>query len=284
MQRSPIKDLIVGPPGVGKTALLAHLANAGYYIHVADFDGGTLPLQQYTEDNVKPHLHITNLQSKMVLDPTTMMPGFSTAPKAYPAFVKMMQKDWDGRVLKEYGLRHIFVIDSLSSFSQAVFHYSVWQNGRSGRRPHPADWGDMGIRLEAHFAQIALAPVNFLILGHFMRMTAGMNLDDSKKDEDNLPKHGDLYQRYPYVVGRSLPPRIGAYFPVILHATRVGEGRSARRLVGTTPVVDVEVKCPLPKGSKLPSDLPAARFPELLAELGGYTVEQIPELADEVIS
>lgn len=278
----PVKALILGAPGTGKTSMLAQLANAGYHIHMADFDGCSLPLRTYTAPEAQDRLHITTLQDKMTMDPSTMMPGFASVPRAYPAFVKMMQKDWDGRALKEYGLRHIFVFDSLSAMSQMVFNYSSWQNGNSGKRPHPTDYHNTNLRMEAHMSQVNLAPVNFLVLGHFVRVTPTMDLQGDKDEQSQLPKHGDLYQRYPYVVGRGLPPRIGAYFPVILHAQRKGEGAAARRFISTGASLDAETKCPLPADAKFPNDVPVDKLPALFAALGSYKVEDIAGLPDTV--
>ena len=54
---SRVKAIIVADSGVGKTASLASLANAGYHLRILDFDNGLAILRNYVEPDAMDNIH-----------------------------------------------------------------------------------------------------------------------------------------------------------------------------------------------------------------------------------
>lgn len=65
IQSAPVRGLVVGYPGGGKTGSLAALANAGYKLRILDFDGNYQSLLAFVDPRALPNIDIVTLQDKM---------------------------------------------------------------------------------------------------------------------------------------------------------------------------------------------------------------------------
>ncbi len=257
--------LLVGDSGAGKTATLSGLLAAGQRLFVADFDNGLDSVRAFLHDaSAADHLIYETLVDPIDFDPVNGMPKPKGSPTAFPGFVRLMKSWKDGS--EDYGPPESWrpddwlVIDSLSGLSRAALIYTTWKAGRSGKRRRIQDWGDAIERVEGVLQAVQHLPCNVLITAHLLRLTP-----DEEPDDDELPPGAggkrmarlpeSMMLRYPAALGQKLPPRIGAYFNIVLQAKRVGHGKAASFVIRTVPDEDVEVKVPVPKGT-LPVEVP----------------------------
>ena len=65
IQQAPVRGLIVGYPGSGKTGALASLLDAGFKLRILDFDGNYQSLLAFANPKALHNLDIVTLQDKM---------------------------------------------------------------------------------------------------------------------------------------------------------------------------------------------------------------------------
>lgn len=232
----PIKLLVLGDTGVGKTGALASLLLAGYELFILDFDEGTDVLQ-YALAGKEVFCQIETLQ-----DTYTERDGRVgvDVPKAFPQALKLLGSNgWiDSTSKKNYGKvstwskKRIIVIDSLTFMGKAALNWVVGNNGRSHKQFYQSDWGDAMAALEKTLAILYSKDVacNVIVLTHV------------KYQEDAA---GALINGFPTALGKALPPEIGRYFNFMLYAKKTGTGAGTKRKLYTQPEGLVAAKCPI---------------------------------------
>lgn len=243
-KNDPLKVLVLGDTGVGKTGALASLLLAGYELFILDFDEGTDVLQDALKGkSVK--CHIETLQ-----DSYTQVGNFLgvTTPKAFPTAIRLLgTAGWTDSETKEnfgkvstWDNTRIVVIDSLTFMGKAALNWTVANNGRSHQKAWQSDWGEAMSSLEKTLAILYSSDVkcHVIVLTHV------------KYQED---ESGALVKGFPTALGKALPPEIGRYFNFMLHAKISGSGANLKRELFTTPSGIVSAKCPI---LKAPASLP----------------------------
>jgi hypothetical protein len=247
------KMLLVGDNGTGKTSALAGLVKSGQRLFIADFDNGLDPLLDLLTDEEKDRVVFETLK-----DPLSLKGGQPTLagrkPKAWPRFSKLLERwkddeeDYGG--IEDWGPETTLVVDSLTYQGHAALWKVLADKKRLGKPKRIQDWGDA---IELQETAIALVTdervkCNVVLTAHLAQLT-----QDEDEEEDNpSPKN---QKRYPTVLGKKLPPRVGSYFNTVCMTKTKGAGSKVRRVVKTTPDPDVDVKVPAIE-TDLPGELP----------------------------
>lgn len=127
------KALIIGDSKAGKTGLLASLVKAGFKLNILDYDNGLDVLKNYVMKDSPES--IDNVNFRTLRDKIKMGsagPVVDGMPKAYSDGLKMMghwkykdgADDIDLGIPATWGSDTIFVLDSLSRFSDAAFNWA----------------------------------------------------------------------------------------------------------------------------------------------------------------
>ena len=233
-QNKPIKALVIGDSGSGKTGALASSANAGYKLRVLDYDNGMESLAMYTKPEAKANVKFETLTDAFKLVGGVIVPVGQ--PTAFSRGLSLLDK-WktpsdDLGPVASWGQEEILVIDSLTFMSRAAMQRVLSLVGRSGEQPQIQDWGRAMDDIESTLGLLYSDTIkcNVLILSHITYIG----------DETALVKG------YPNTLGNKLPPKVGRYFNYILHVKSKGQGANARRVILTQPESNIDVKCCIP--------------------------------------
>ena len=127
---STLKDLPVSSRH-SKTTLLSTLANAGYNLRIADFDGGLNILENYVNDDARERVSYLNFQDEL---------GKSDATDR---FFKALRKWEDFGPITEWDDNTVLVIDSLGFMGEAALRKALSFAGKKlTDRMAPAEWYD----------------------------------------------------------------------------------------------------------------------------------------------
>lgn len=230
----PVKLMIVGQSGSGKTGALASLVEAGYTLRIVDMDNGLDALIHQVRKRVPTKLASIQYQTfrdKIKIGPTG--PSVSGTPKAFVNAVSAFDRWEDGSVPSDWDSNTVVVLDSLTAMGRAAFQ---WARSMDPASREPRQWyfgaqngleGVIGNLTSEEFKP------NVIVITHL--------------DIEKLPD-GSL-QAFPTAVGSALGPKIPAYFNTLLLAEATVQGAKTSRVLRTIPTALV--------GSvKLPLDLP----------------------------
>lgn len=226
----PVKLLLIGNSGTGKTGALASLAEAGYTLHILDFDQGLDFLAGILSPAAAARVEYEACIDAMRATPTGAQ--LAGPPKGFSKATSTLNK-WAG-----LDSTHILVLDSLTFLSKAAFNYCESLNpGAKDKRMVYFAAQQMVEGLLALLYSDAIQ-ANVIVTSHI----ALIELDEN------------LIKGYPSSLGRALSPKIPRYFNTCLLTDVQGVGPSAKRVIHTTPTGLIDVKHIIPKG--LPRTLP----------------------------
>lgn len=240
-----VKMILLGDSGTGKTGSLASLVKAGYKLRIIDMDnkieGGILPL---AVKRLCPELASTveyeSLRDKM--KSTAAGPLLDGPPMAFTEALGFMQKWSDGTSPAAWGPSFVFVLDSLTFFSDAAFN---WVKALNPGAKDPRQWfysaqqaveDTMAVLTSSSFS------TNVVVISH----VSWQNRPDG------------TMKGYPASVGSALGPTIPAYFENMAMCQTLG----GKRLIQTAPTVLVDLKNPaaLTMAPALPVETGLATF------------------------
>jgi len=246
-QNDPIKLLLLGNSGAGKTGLLASLAK-DYRLFIADFDNG-LPIlmdEKILLKDLRKNIFFKSFYDKMNLDAAGKLIPAATG---WQEFIRAT-RDWteDGKSLGNlysWGPSDVFVIDSLTFMGNTIFNYVLQLAGRSGQRPQLQDYGAAIDSQEALIETLYNPAVrcNIVVTSHI------------QVQGDELA--GGVKKGFPSALGTKLPPKLGRYFNNVVLVQKSGSGNSVKREILTTATHQIDLKV-----SK-PSKIPATMEPDL---------------------
>lgn len=242
----PIKMLLIGDSGNGKTGALASLAKAGYKLRILDFDNGLEPLAYQLKDpkyltdiNGKPS--IENVKYETLIDNLKSI-GTKIVPVGQPvAFsnaLNLLDK-WKPPIASEdlgspatWGTDTILVIDSLTFMSSSALRRVLAMQMRSGDQPQIQDWGQAMGNIEdtLNILYGDTIKCHVIVTSHIVY----------------IEQEGGINKGYPSTLGNKLPPKIGRYFNQILHMQKKGSGSLSKRVILTQPDSNIDVKSPIP--------------------------------------
>lgn len=231
------KAIILGDSGTGKTGSLASLVKAGYKLRILDLDNklqsGILPqvLKRDAPDKMG------NVDYEAVRDKfkgSALGPIADGVPKSFTRSLELMDKWSDGTVPSKWGSEYIFVLDSLTFFSDAAYN---WAKSMNSSAKDPRQWFYAAQQAVEHTIAMLTAEsfaTNVLVIAHV-----------SWQDRPDGTMKG-----YPATIGKALGPTIPAYFDNMI-LCQTGSGQ--KRTIQTVPTALVDLKN---SGSINPSMLP----------------------------
>lgn len=219
----PIKMLLMGDAGSGKTGSLFSLAQAGYTLWLVDFDNGGDILRNLskTAPITRDRIDIETFRdSYQIL-------GGKPSPKTANSWMKACQ--YIEKIYKTLSKDDVLVIDSLSMAGKAALRWVLQMNGRLTMHPQLQDWGEAQNLIESMVGMLTDDDIHANVI-----CTAHIKwLEDSQ---------GAIERGFPDAPGRALSPVLGRYFNHQLAVSTVGDGKGLKRSIHTSPIKNLELK------------------------------------------
>lgn len=245
---SPIKMLVVGDSGTGKTGALESLVRAGYKLKIIDFDNGLDYLQEALSDS--PEL-LENVDYAVFTNKFKTVNGRvipKGAPKAWADALKLLEsgkvpnsegEDWGAP--ESWDESTFLVIDSLTMASKAAMLQHLQLQSRLFEPPQIQDWGASQSIVEGLIQWLCSEDIkcNVIVLTHI----------------NYIELQNGIVKGFPSTVGKALSLVLPRYFNTILNVTIKGTGKTAQRIVSPVPVQSIETKAAVPV-EKLPEYWP----------------------------
>lgn len=252
----PVRCMLVGYPGAGKTGSLAALANAGFKLRVLDFDGNLKPLLQYTSKEALGNIDILSFEDKTKAGPQYIVnDGIPSAFfNALKAMDRWSYKEDNGTEVdlgssKDWGPDTVVVLDSLTSMGEAAKRRAMHVMNKTPLNMTDGVWG-LAMKEQEAFVERLTSPTNrhhVIVLAH-LKMIAPR---DVRKGDSELAMRlkeqvADMIQTryYPSALGWQLPQFIGAHFPTIVLAETRYKGTTPRRVLCYQPREELDLKLP----------------------------------------
>lgn len=260
-QTEPVKALLIGDSGMGKTGALASLVVAGYNVRILDFDNGVGALRNQLKDMGKADL-LKNVIAETLTDPMKQLGGKivpNGVPNAFKRGLELLNnwtvadnpaagvKGYSLGPVSSWGRQDVLVLDSMTLCGKASMRRVLHLNNRSGDQPYQGDWGDAQRQLEGLLELLYSTDIkcNVIVTSHISYIGDVEKGPDGQKVETNL-------KGYPTTLGRALSPQVGRYFNYCLIVTSKGMGANSRRVISTVPDGITQAKAP----TRLPKELP----------------------------
>lgn len=245
----PIKLILCGESGAGKTGSFASLAGAGYKLRILDLDNNsgilrnllTKPSSPYVKSNPKCLAALDSVLAPS--EPRGLVGGKLGITKANVwSSVSAALADWkDGErslgPITSWTSEHVLIIDTFTRLAQAAMNFHLALNGRLNQKPSLYDFGDAQ-QLLRYFLEIITSPevpCNVILSCH---------IDKTENKSTSQP------EEYPMSIGAALGPQIGTYFGTLLKIEKVGLGANMKRLIRTVPTSALGVKTSIPFDAK----------------------------------
>ncbi|MDE2107255.1 MAG: hypothetical protein KGL39_59205, partial [Patescibacteria group bacterium] len=222
-----LRILSKGFPGSAKTGSLASLANAGYNLRIADFDGNTDSLIPHLTPEALHRVEVVGLEDK--LKDNGQFIEAQGAPTAFTRFMKLWN-NWEyetpeGKVslgpVRSWTAKDILVVDSLTALGAAIMNRTLYVNNRTKMNRRDTDWGTAMGDQEDILKVITADDIPCHVI-----VTAHLNIiapRDERKGDTDLTKQikeemAELIhpRYYPSALGWKLPQTIEQHFPVVL--------------------------------------------------------------------
>ena len=259
-QREPVRMLIVGYPGAGKTGALASLANAGYKLRVIDFDGNYLPLLKFTKPEALENIDIQTFEDK--LRSGAKFIETEGLPQAFVNALKAMDRwkytDPDGTEVdlgrsKDWGCDTIVVVDGMTGMGSASFRRVQNMLNKTPLNTTQQVWGIAMAEQDAFIEKLTAATNHFhvIVLSHLKMISPKTAPTDADPEVKELARQQiDLVptRLFPTALGHQLPQTIGGHFPTLVLIEPEYKGTSVKRVIRTVPRPELDLK--------LPADLP----------------------------
>lgn len=220
----PIKMLVIGDSGTGKTGALASLANAGYHLHILDYDNGL----DILSTTVKPEF-LANVEYETLTEKKKSVNGRiipEGMPKAFTRGLALLT-EWGN---KYTSLNDVIVIDSLTFMSDAALEHVQAGAGHLGKNPEIQEWG-LAMNLIEDMLSILYSEdikCNVIINSHVKYL----------EDEGTKTIKAQVN-----TLGSKLPPKVGRYFNHMILATMEG----SKRIFRTKASMTMGLKSPNPE-------------------------------------
>lgn len=209
------KILVMGPSGTGKTGGLLSLLRAGYEVGVIDMDNGLDWLVNYCrkfEPELLDKLSFQTFRDKFKMTATGAV--YEGIPNAYTKAVAALGKWDDGTAPQEWGPKKILVLDSLTFFGTAAFHWKDALNpGAKDKRSIYFD------------AQTAVAQILDTITSEAFRTNVMVFTHVRWKTVTDDKGNSTVIGAEPSAIGEALGDKIGTYFNSVGRAMEQGGKR-----------------------------------------------------------
>lgn len=272
----PVKILLIGENGAGKTGSLASLVCMGYKLRVIDTDKGIKTLKSFITDEHYPTarwikskgIDLTDAvyykqidipmsfrrviekdsHGKIARDETLLAPKNAEAwNKACTALVEWNEGDKKLGGVIDWDDKTIVVIDSFSTLSMMAYYMIQQLNGRLGAREDGYDFQrDVGAaqgQLRRLLEMLSSSGVrcNVVLISHITRVdvTQGFAQSPEQRARENRPIDA---KGYPAAIGRALSPHMGKFYNDVYQVEQTGSGTAVQRKISTVPINNVAAK------------------------------------------
>ena len=255
MLQGPVRMLLTGYPGAGKTGALASLVNAGYKLRIIDFDGNPESMIQYSDRAKLANVDIVSLEDK-VGDAGDHI-GIKGLPTAFIRGIKLMDswkyKDGDEEIdlgkSSTWGNDTIVVLDGLTGLGDAAMARAMAMLNKSPTKMSQQCWGLAMSEQEAFIKKLTGAdvPHHVIVISHLK--IVGPKTEQSG-DTDLMKEvkaaQGEIIptRLYPSALGWALPQQIAKHFPVVVNIRVAYKGKSAVRRFDTYAREEMDIKMP----------------------------------------
>ena len=225
---SPIKGLILGDSGVGKTGSLWSLAEAGFKLKIYDADRGSGILTAVLKDKPAALKNIeVNFFTNKLKAGTGVSAGYSIPngpPTAWPDLLSALNKWPDGGNVYEWGPDTVVVIDSLTIIVRHALLWAQYTEKKTGKQPEIQHYGTAMAQIEGMLATLYDDEVrcHVLILTHVAYAQSEMG----------------VMMGFPAALGEKLGPIVPRYFNNML----VIKSSGGKRVLSTRPVPLIQTK------------------------------------------
>ncbi len=247
-QRRPVKALLTGQPGTGKTGALASLARAGYNLHIINCDNNLDILAAVLKNDPASLARVRYVTCTNERKTGVMAPKYKGSPDAYQRALGLMDhwkekdEDADGKDVvthdggrpAEWGLDHVLVIDSGTRLSDQCFDAFLHKNQKLTIDADFRDYMAPQRGMDGVWSLLTADSffTNVLIIMHI------------KAVEKEIDKKMVLVGELPKGVGMAGSESVGGFFPTIIKMERSGTGDSVKRRIFTRPSGLLETKMP----------------------------------------
>lgn len=237
----PIRGLLLGDSGTGKTGGLASLALSGYSLYIADFDNGMEVLRNIVRTADASRL--ASIEFETFRDEYEVVGAF-TVPKTARAWADGIK--WlDGVLRRDLGPKDVVCIDSLSFAAKSALNYILKINNRLQSQPWQSDWGEAQRLVESLVGMITDDGIRcHLLCSAHIAVSGGKRIETVGKGsaaEKIVIDEGPV-RRLPSMIGKAFNPIVPRYFNHMVQFTRIGVGSNIQRQIQTQPMDDMELK------------------------------------------
>lgn len=242
----PIKLLVIGASGSGKTGALPALLAAGYNLRILDADAGS-PLVRRLAGDALPRLSTVTLTEKFTPFNGGLFPLNPTGWIRLCDSLRLWKGD-DGVALggvHTWTPADVLVLDTLTTTSNlAYYHYRKMAGREQGSEDGKLWQRDIGgaqhlIRKLMDMLHGVDVPCNVVVNCHINRtLPDGTQPTDLDLEHARAEKRSLRLGGYPKMVGSKASKDIPIYFGNMLYLR--GTGKDA--LFHTTPIDDIDVK------------------------------------------
>lgn len=259
-ERPPIRMLLLGHTGSGKTGSLCSLAAAGYNVRILDLDNGTQVIEDFMTNRERSiylkaepsglwtqgqALGAPSRISYVTVTEKYKLQGARALPRG-DAWQRMLTQlnDWkDGELrlgnIATWGPRDILVIDGLSRAFEAALNFQLALNGRLLKGPQVGTAGDNDYTHTYSKVSEWLDMMKSDEIKCHIILICHIRFIDENRDRETKETQR---KGFPQTVGQRMAPQIGQYFNHTLRAKSVGNAPMVRRVIVTNNDEDIELK------------------------------------------
>ena len=261
----PVRMLITGFPGSGKTGALGCLANAGFKLRVLDYDGNPEPLFQYVRPECLGNIDIVSLEDPIGL--AGQFVGVKGIPTAFVRGVQLLDRwryqDPEGSEVdvkgvrwtdlgssKDWGPDTVVVLDSLTAMGDASMARAVAMTNKTLMTVSRPVWG-MAMKEQHNFIKRLTSQMvrhHVVVLSHLKMIgPKEINQDDDQVTREIKERNVDLIPTrfHPSGLGRELPPVLPGEFPIAVTLEVKAKGNKVKRLFSYEPKEEMDLKLPV---------------------------------------
>lgn len=221
--KTPVKALILGDSGMGKTGALWSLAAAGFKLKLYDVDNNAGVLSSALKDHPEAlnNIEVLPLRDKLKMNARGFPDG---KPQAWTNLLKALDNWPDGGTPEEWGPDTVLVLDTLTSVGRAALYMAQHLESKFGKLPEIQHYHTAGIQINGMLGNLVsdFFKCHVLVLTHVRYVESDMGISMG------LPK----------AIGEKLSEDIPVYFNTMLALKRTGK----KTVLTTRPTQLVQTK------------------------------------------
>lgn len=296
----PIKMMVLGDTGSGKTGALASLIAAGFNVRLIDFDNGTDVLKDLlrnpTSIYTKAHpslwtaeqasTALTRFRYETCIDPKRAFGGSINASGAlaWQKAVRLLENwktdDAQYGPITTWTSRDILVLDTLTFATKRIIDFNMAMNKNLGQMPtFNRDFRPAQFHIENLLGLLFDPSVkcNVIVNCHIAWFTERPTTTNAKGEANMTANSQFASERkgFPDTVGQALWLKIGRYFNNVVQAKTISVGRRAINTQNDLNLEMLKTSAPLKVKRQYPIE---TGLLELFHDLGASVASPAPSL------